>query len=71
VPGPAASNPTVPHAATPISRSRVAERTAAVEPGPLAGDDDGSARDQRSGFAWLWPWVLASIGFLMTLALLR
>lgn len=36
-----------------------------------AGAMDDEATGYRSNFAWLLPWVLASIGFLMTLALLR
>jgi len=28
-------------------------------------------REQRASLAWLLPWLIASIGFLTTLALLR
>jgi hypothetical protein len=28
-------------------------------------------REHRAQYAWLLPWLLASVGFLMTLALLR
>lgn len=61
------------HSARPLSPTRIEDRTPAVEArhAPLVGDDDVRAHDLRSGYAWLWPWVLASIGFLMTLALLR
>jgi hypothetical protein len=61
------------HSASPLSPTRIEERVPAVEPGhrPLAADEDPAGGDARAGYAWLWPWVLASIGFLMTLALLR
>jgi hypothetical protein len=63
----------MPHATTPASRRPIEKRRPATEAGsgPRAADDESSVAEQHSGHAWLWPWVLASIGFLLTLALLR
>lgn len=61
----------MPPSATPLSRMPNDESTTGAEPRPFAADDELAGLAPRSGYAWLWPWVLASIGFLATLALLR
>jgi hypothetical protein len=42
-----------------------------ASPARRASEEEAPLHESRSHLAWLLPWLLASIGFLMTLALLR
>jgi hypothetical protein len=57
----------------PISEPGVNDGGASKKPriGQAAGNVEVEVRQAHASFAWLLPWLLASIGFLLTLALLR
>jgi len=62
----------MPRSSTAIPARRIDERRPAADSAaPVVRDDDLPPRDVRAAYAWLWPWVIASIGFLITLAMLR